>query len=116
MTLTAMLRAAVEVDALFGQPDGFVAEGAVGAGECAEDEGFGEVDDEGAPREHAVVAGLDRAVGQVAQRGPDHGAECDEQTGHTADRGCRVRVAQAARVSRTPSSVASSAHPSVANR
>src|SRR5439155_16566372 len=50
--------------------------------EYAEDERAGDVDGEGTPREHRVVPGLYRTVGQVPQRRTDRRAEHDEQNGH----------------------------------
>jgi membrane-associated phospholipid phosphatase len=95
-----------EAGAVLGQPDRLEAERAVGgqgaaesrpdggddhrwhivvAGqtdEGAQDERADHVDDERAPGEHRVVAGLDGPVRQVAGRGAQGGAEADHQQGH----------------------------------
>jgi tellurite resistance protein TehA-like permease len=49
-----------------------------------EDERAGHVDGERPPREHRVVPGLHRPVGEIAQRGPDRGAQHHQQRGHAA--------------------------------
>ena len=94
----------VAAGALLEQAQGFVAERGVGgqraaeagagqrhdrgvgrqAGQEAEQQRPGDVDGEGAPGEHRVVAGLDRPVGQVAQRRADRGTDRDEQQDHRA--------------------------------
>ncbi len=53
-----------------------------GGADRAQDERAGDVDQQRAQREHALVPGLHRPVGEVADRRAEHAAEEDHEHGH----------------------------------
>src|SRR3954454_11110347 len=88
-------------------------------GQAAENERANHVDTQRPPREKAVVAGLDRPVGEVARRRPEGRSQGDPRHRHGRGSGAlrrRVQAAPVVRASVAPANVATSAAATVAAR